>query len=75
MKKIKAAILECKKLETEIYDDTFNFRLNKINHEFSQTLVIPKHLCRYFLLEENQYPLDPGLERLINDLKNKGIRN
>ena len=36
---------------------------------FDQAIFIPKHLCRYVMLEKDSRPLDPNLEKMIEELR------
>ena len=49
------------------------FGPNKSKEFFDQIFLMPKHLSKYFLLEESNIPLDPNLKKMILELKNKGI--
>ena len=37
--------------------------------------MMPKHLSKLFLLEQSNQPIDPNNLRMIEALKEKGIKN
>jgi hypothetical protein len=51
----------------------FQFGKTLFDH-FTQAIFVPKHLARY-LMPEVVFPTDPQLEKMLADLKNKGISN
>ena len=42
---------------------------------FDLAIMMPEHLSRYFLLEQSNGPIDPNLQRMIEFMKEKGIKN
>ena len=58
--------------ENDVHD---LFGPQKSKEFFDQIFLMPKHLSKYFLLEETNLPIDPNLKKMIADLKNKGIQN
>ena len=58
--------------ENDVHD---LFGPQKSKEFFDQIFLMPKHLSKYFLLEETNLPIDPNLKKMIADLRNKGIQN
>lgn len=40
---------------------------------FDAAIFIPAHMCKYVVLQEDNRPIDPYLEKMINDIKAKGV--
>ena len=74
----KKLVMQANKyLQDDDHENTENdlFGPDKSKEFFDQIFLMPKHLSKFFLLEESNLPTDPNLKKMISELKNKGIQN
>lgn len=53
--------------------ETITMKKKELQKFFDRSLIVPKHLCQFLHLELDTRPIDPYLNILIQEIKQKGV--